>query len=52
MWKLLVYKIRQLFHNCAYNKEVELAGMDYWPYQHIRLRICICGRTKIEELID
>lgn len=50
-WKLVVYKIKQLFHGHSFDKEVELAGMDYWPYEHIKLRVCKCGATKIEELV-
>lgn len=51
-WKRVVYWLRQLLHKHGYDKEVELAGMDYWPFEHIRLRVCKCGSTKIEELVD
>ena len=48
--KRIVYWFRQMAHSCSYDKEVELAGMDYWPYDHVQLRVCKCGRSKLVEL--
>lgn len=48
--KKLVFFIKRQFHPHLFSKEVELAGMNYWPYKHVMLKVCKCGASRILEI--